>query len=78
MSDMTCIERFNSVVEAEVAKGLLDGAGIEAIISAGDSSGLETVLSMGRGVKLYVLAKNEQAAREVLAAAREDGLDGDG
>jgi hypothetical protein len=55
--------------EAELAKGFLDDAGIEAVIQKDDASGLETGLSFTSPAKLIVHKDDLNQARQILRAA---------
>ncbi|MCK4400961.1 DUF2007 domain-containing protein [bacterium] len=67
MADLICIKNCNNRVEAELAKGLLESSGIEAIVSADDCGGMRPHLLLGtNGTRLLVKEEEAQKALEVL------------
>lgn len=64
-SEPVVIRQFMTAIEAEIARGALQAAGIEAVVSADDAGGMRPHLQMG-GVALLVRAEDVDAAREVL------------
>lgn len=64
-------------VDADLACGALQAAGIPAMVSADDAAGLRPHLWMG-GVRVLVPASELERAREVLAAAESAVEPGDG
>jgi hypothetical protein len=54
-----------SRVEAELAVGMLESSGIEAIILADDAGGQQPQWQMG-GVRVLVAAADEEVARQLL------------
>ena len=71
--DAVVFETFPSRIEAEMAQGILEGEGIEAIVMADDAGGAYPMLQFVRGVKLLVAAEDEARAQEILAAMAEGG-----
>ncbi len=71
--DAVVLETFPSRIEAEMAQGILEGEGIEAIIMADDAGGAYPMLQFVRGVKLMVAAQDEARAQEILAAMQDGG-----
>jgi hypothetical protein len=67
------IEKFTSRIEAEMAAGLLESEGIEALVLADDAGGLYPMLQFLRGVRLLVAPEDEAQAREILKAMEEQG-----
>jgi hypothetical protein len=65
--DLVCVKTYNSRLEAELDKGLLDSQGIQAMISADDAGGMRPDLLWSTG-GVRLLAKDEDAdnARELL------------
>ena len=61
---MVTIERFRDMVQAEMAKGRLDSAGIRSFL-AGENAGLLYGNGLD-GVLLQVSAEEEQDARAIL------------
>ena len=67
MPDIVCIKTYNSRLEAELAKGLLDSHDIQAMISADDAGGLRPDMLWGTGgVRLLVKREDAQNALDVL------------
>jgi hypothetical protein len=71
--DAVVLETFSSRIEAEMAQGILEGEGIEAVIMADDAGGAYPMLQFIRGVKLMVTGEDEARAKEVLAAMQDGG-----
>jgi len=71
--DAVVLETFSSRMEAEMAAGLLESEGIEAIVMADDAGGAYPMLQFVRGVKLMVAAEDEARAKEILAAMADGG-----
>lgn len=69
MNDFIVIRAFNTRIEAEVAKGLLEANNIKAIISADDAGGAYPfpMMSSSRGVQLSVEEKDVKKAKELLS-----------
>ena len=57
---------FRSVADAQIAKGVLDQAGIESIIRADNAGGMYPALS---GADLAVRAEDAEKAAEILKSA---------
>ncbi len=63
---LACVETLFSPVEAEIARARLAAAGIEAILF---DAGIASLIGPGvSGIRLMVLAEDEVAARQLLAA----------
>lgn len=62
--EMVTIERYTDMMEAEMAKGRLDSAGIHCFL-AGENAGLLYGNGLG-GVQLQVWAAEEADARAIL------------
>jgi Putative prokaryotic signal transducing protein len=62
---LVVIRDYLNKVEAELAQGALQAAGIHAIVSADDAGGTEPTLWMG-GVRLLVRAEDAEQAAEIL------------
>jgi len=60
------IRVFSSLVEAEIARGLMDAAGIPASLSADDCGGMRPALQLAGGVRLLVSPEHAKAALELL------------
>jgi hypothetical protein len=63
------IRDFLNKIEAELAQGALEAAGIHSIVSADDAGGNDPGLWMG-GVKLLVRGEDAERAVEVLGPAK--------
>lgn len=67
MPDLITIKTYNSRIEAEVDKGLLEGCAIKSIISADDCGGADPNLAFATGgVKLMINEKDIDRAKEIL------------
>jgi len=66
-SALSVVEVYNSDIEAELARGRLENAGIEAMISSDDSGGALPQFQAIRGVKLRVRKEDLERAKAVLA-----------
>lgn len=64
-SEPVVVRQFMSAIEAELARGALEAAGITAVVRADDVGGMRPHLQMG-GVALLVRPEDVEAAREVL------------
>ena len=65
--DLICVKTYNSRIEAELDKGLLESQGIRAILSADDAGGMRPDLLWSTGgVRLLVNQENADDARELL------------
>ena len=71
--DAIVLETFSNRIEAEMAAGLLESEGIEAMVRADDAGGAYPMLQFVRGVRLMVAQEDEARAREILAAMAEAG-----
>jgi len=77
MSFTEIVARFNNRQEAELAKGYLDDAAVEAIVTVDDAGG-NLGLTLDYEAVLYVRGEDAMRAREVLrdAGLLEEGEDG--
>jgi len=66
---MVNVARFESPVEAQMAKGMLESAGIESFLVGENSNSL---LQAAFRVRLQVRVEDEPSARELLAEAAAD------
>ena len=64
------VGRFLNRIDAELAAGALRAAGIEATVAADDAAGTRPHLWMS-GVRVMVLDKDVQRAKEILAEAED-------
>jgi Putative prokaryotic signal transducing protein len=66
-TDLVVVQTFNSRPEAELARGTLEAAGIDAMVRADDGGTQEPALGwMGLGVQVIVRAEDADAARDIL------------
>jgi Putative prokaryotic signal transducing protein len=68
-TELVVIHEYQDKLEAELAHGALQAAGIQSMIRADDAGGTEPGLWMG-GVKLLVRADDAKQAAEVLGPAK--------
>jgi hypothetical protein len=71
--DAIVLETFSNRIEAEMAAGLLESEGVEAMVMADDAGGTYPMLQFVRGVRLMVFKEDEARAREILAAMAVGG-----
>ena len=69
---MVNVARFESPVEAQMAKGMLEASGIESFLAGENSNSL---LQAAFRVRLQVRAEDESSARELLADVASDQPD---
>ena len=62
------VRTFQSTMEAEIAKGALEAAGIQAFVQADDAGGMRPHLQQ-HGVALRVAADDAARAEQVLSAS---------
>ena len=62
-SDLVVVSTFRSTPDAQIAKGILDGAGIESMIRADNAGGMYPAIS---GAELLVRTEDVQKANEAL------------
>ena len=74
LDDAVVLETFSNRIEAEMAAGLLESEGIEAMVMADDAGGTYPMLQFIRGVRLMVFKEDEARAREILLAEEMDKL----
>ena len=67
LDDAIVLETFSNRIEAEMAAGLLESEGIEAMVMADDAGGTYPMLQFIRGVRLVVFKEDEARAKEILA-----------
>ena len=68
LDDAIVLETFPNRIAAELAAGLLESEGVEAMVAADDASGAFPPLQFIRGVRLLVYREDEARAREILQA----------
>jgi hypothetical protein len=61
--DLVVISTFPSTTDAQIAKGVLDEAGIDSMIRADDAGGMYPTI---RGAQLLVRSEDVQNARDAL------------
>ena len=67
MSETVCVRTFGSRAEAEIARGILEAAGIQAMVLADDAGGMHPQLGFtSGGVKLMVLSDIQERAATLL------------
>jgi hypothetical protein len=66
LDDAIVLETFPNRIAAEMAAGLLESEGVEAMVAADDASGTFPPLQFIRGVRLLVYREDEARAREIL------------
>jgi len=73
LDDAIVLETFFSRIEAEMAAGLLESEGVEAMVLADDAGGAYPSLQFVRGVRLMVAAEDAYRARMILKDMEEAG-----
>ena len=67
-SQLVCVATFPTRLEADLAKSLLESAGIKSFVSADDAGGMRPgVFSYTAGVELVVREEDLTRAKELLA-----------
>jgi hypothetical protein len=70
--NLVVIQAFGSEMEADMAKGALESAGIDALIQADSAGGMRPHLAWGTGgFKVLVREEDVAAGREVLEPSGE-------
>jgi len=69
MSDMICVKVFATIPEADIAKNVLESAGIHAAVDKDTGAAIESTVAYGHGVGLYVLKENAEEALQILEEA---------
>jgi hypothetical protein len=67
-SDLVVVSTFRSTSDAQIAKGVLDQAGIESMIRADNAGGMYPAIS---GAELLVRTEDVQKANEALNSPHE-------
>jgi hypothetical protein len=67
-SDLVVLSRFRSVVDAQIAKGLLDDAEIESLIRSDNAGGMYPALAEA---ELLVRVQDRERAGSVLGTTAE-------
>ena len=68
MEARVVLRTFLTRGEADAARALLAGSGVEAFTTGDDCGAVDPALSFGRGVQLLVAGEDEARAEEILAA----------
>jgi predicted Fe-Mo cluster-binding NifX family protein len=71
LEDAIVLETFPNRIAAEMAAGLLESEGVQALVVADDAGGAYPSLQFIRGVRLMVAAEDAYRAREILKAMEE-------
>lgn len=66
LDDAIVLQTFPNRIAAEMAAGLLESEGVEAMVVADDAGGAYPSLQFARGVRLMVAAEDAYRAREIL------------
>lgn len=66
MSELVLLRTYLTSIDAELAKGALEAAGIDSIVRADDCGGTRPHLWLG-GVELLVRSEDAERADEVLS-----------
>jgi hypothetical protein len=67
--ELVAVRTFLNHIDADLAKGALDAAGIESVVSADDAGGTRPHLWMGAGVRLLVRDSDLKDADAILSEA---------
>ena len=71
-SDLVVVQAFGTQAEADIAKSVLESAGIDAMIQADRAGGMRDHLAWsGSGFRVVVREEDVAAARDVLQAPNE-------
>jgi putative signal transducing protein len=62
-SDLIVVSTFPSAADAQIAKGILEGAGIDSMIRSDDAGGMYPAIG---GAELLVRAEDAEKATEAL------------
>ena len=66
-ADLVVVSTFGSTTDAEVAKGRLDGAGIDSMVRADSGGDMRPAMAWaGDGFQMIVRADDLEATREIL------------
>jgi hypothetical protein len=64
--DIVTLRVFNTHIEADLARSVLEAAGIESVIAADDSGGMRPHMALTAGVRLLVRAQDADRAKQLL------------
>lgn len=68
-AELIVVGTFLNHIEAEIAQGALEAAGVESVISADDAGGMRPHMLLS-GVRLMVRAEHAEQAAQILSEAR--------
>jgi hypothetical protein len=68
-SDLIVVSTFPSAADAQIAKGILEGAGIDSMIRSDDAGGMYPAIG---GADLLVRAEDAEKATEALRPPTRD------
>jgi hypothetical protein len=71
-AELVAVSTFRSTADAQIAKGILDDAGIDSLIRSDNAGGMYPALA---GAELLVSAEDLAEATKVLQAAKRDGAE---
>jgi hypothetical protein len=69
-NDLVAVSTFRSAAEAQIAKGVLDEAGIESMIRSDNAGGMYPAIG---GAELIVRVADAEKAAEALSNGSADG-----
>ncbi len=73
-SKLVVVQSYGSRPEADLAKGALEDAGIQAMVQADTAGGMREHLAWsGAGFKILVREEDAIAAKDILSSPVEDG-----
>ena len=70
--ELVAVRTFINHIDADLAKGALEAAGIDSAISADDAGGTRPHLWVGAGVRLLVRQADVERAVEILETPATD------
>lgn len=71
MNDLVVVGTYLTGLDADLARSVLEAAGVDCMVQADDCGGLRPHLWMG-GIALLVRREDREKAEEVLASAAQD------
>ncbi len=74
-SSLIALSTFRSTADAQLAKGILDEAGIESMIRTDDAGGMYPAIS---GAELLVRSEDSARAHDALTGAAAESVDSGG
>ncbi len=72
MEGYVAVATYSTEMEAEIAQGTLEAAGIESFLKYEDTGGMMPVLQQSEGVKLLVDPSHLEEARAILQSEPSD------